>query len=98
MPKPRTKKGAGSAVELAKEVHHLADVQERRNKFSRRFYSGVVFGLGTALGASIIAAVVLYILSKIFQTIGLETMIGSELFDQISGGSMEGLPDLAEIE
>ncbi|MCR4278295.1 MAG: DUF5665 domain-containing protein [bacterium] len=51
-----------SIFDLAHEVHRVADVLERQNLLSRRFFMGLVLGLGTALGASIIATLAIFVL------------------------------------
>jgi hypothetical protein len=38
---------------------------------------GVIFGVGTALGASIIASLIIFVLSQFMRVVGLETFINS---------------------
>ena len=54
-----------SIFDLAHEVHRVADVLEKQNNLGRRFFLGLVLGLGTALGASIIATLTLFVLKAV---------------------------------
>lgn len=67
-------------VEKSKTVHEdiafqlgrVARALEREHSFRRRFIAGLMTGVGTALGATFIGAIVLLILSQIFKFFGLE--------------------------
>ncbi|MBU1348553.1 hypothetical protein KJ781_00600 [Patescibacteria group bacterium] len=68
---------------LGREVGRLAQATERQNNLRRRFFLGVFFGLGTALGASIIASVLVYGLRNVLSVIGLERALQSPQGQQI---------------
>ncbi|PJA45245.1 hypothetical protein CO174_04030 [Candidatus Uhrbacteria bacterium CG_4_9_14_3_um_filter_50_9] len=63
--------------DLSKEVRHLADLIRVRGTFKRRFFDGLIFGLGSAIGATLVAGIVLYILSQVFEATGLIEFIGN---------------------
>lgn len=50
---------------LSKETRRLADQAEKQNRISRRFLVGLVFGVGTAIGASVVATLIIFFLSQI---------------------------------
>ncbi|MBU0625323.1 hypothetical protein KKF05_03200 [Patescibacteria group bacterium] len=62
---------------LAEEVARVADVLEKQNKLSRRLFLGIVFGVGTAIGASIIASILILAFSRIMTAVGLDTLVDS---------------------
>jgi hypothetical protein len=62
---------------LIAEFGRVANSLERQNKLSRRLLLGVIFGVGTALGASIIASLIIFVLSQFMRVVGLETVINS---------------------
>lgn len=57
---------------LASEVGRVADALEKQNLARRKLLMGVIFGVGTAIGASIIASIVIVLLSRTFSAFGLD--------------------------
>ncbi len=57
---------------LEVELSRIAKALERQNDFKRRFLVGVVFGLGTALGASIVASLIILSFSSLLSAFGLD--------------------------
>lgn len=51
-------------------TERLAQAMERQNSIGWRLLLGIVAGFGTAIGATIVASIVLYILIQLFQSIG----------------------------
>lgn len=72
-----------STAMLSKNVAYLARIIERRNLLRRRFLSGIFFGLGTALGASVIATIVVILLAQLLQASGAEMLLGNDLYQQL---------------
>ena len=73
---------------LAKEVSRVATALERQNSAKRRFLMGIVFGVGTAIGASIIASLIVILAVKALSVIGLDSVslgqdIGTTIEQQI---------------
>jgi len=65
---------------LTDAVSRVADVLESQNRYRRRFLMGIVFGVGTAIGASIIASILVLWFSWLLQVVGLdETLLGDNL-------------------
>lgn len=54
---------------LADEIAHLSLVLKQQNSWSRRLLIGIVQGVGTVIGATVIAGIVLYIIGSIVQQI-----------------------------
>lgn len=50
---------------IERELHALNEQLKKRNSFGRMLLSGLLTGLGTVIGATIIAGAVLYSLYKI---------------------------------
>ena len=63
--------------DLAHEVSRVADELKRMNSPLRPFLRGLVQGLGTALGATVIAIAFLYAFGAILHAIGLDKLIDS---------------------
>lgn len=63
--------------EFEKNIARLADAVEKQNAMPRRFLLGIVQGVGASLGATVIAAIVIYWLVQILQSIGLEDLLGT---------------------
>ncbi len=57
---------------LSKELARVASALERQNSVKRRFFMGVVFGVGTAIGASLIASVIVLIMVRALSVVGLD--------------------------
>jgi len=71
---PKTQSEQG----LKAEVRKLRETLERVNTVSTKFFLGIVGGVGTAVGATIVAAILLYILSRVFEGTQLEMFIPQE--------------------
>ncbi len=57
---------------LSQEVASIAVTLRRQSKIGNRFLHGLVFGLGTALGASFVAGIAVVILSQLLSLTGVE--------------------------
>lgn len=57
---------------IAKELHRLTKVIERQTGLGRRFLLGLLFGLGTALGASVVATVVILFMRLVLGYFGVD--------------------------
>lgn len=51
--------------ELKKALEKMAETQKRSNSLALTFLKGIVNGLGFFIGSAILAAVLIYVLSKI---------------------------------
>lgn len=73
--------------QLSTEIAHLTQQVRLHNSFVRRFLMGIVAGVGTAVGATIVASVLVYSLSRIIKTVDdipiLGNIIQSERINQI---------------
>jgi hypothetical protein len=65
--------------ELAKEISQLTEIIRVRGSLKRRFLDGIMFGLGSAIGATLIAGIVIFILSRIFEATGFVEVIETTL-------------------
>lgn len=70
MPKAAPKKQT-----LERELRVLNETLQRQNNFGRRFLLGISFGLGTAVGASIIFSLVVVGAYQALLLVGLEGII-----------------------
>ena len=66
---------AQSIKSLSKEVSRMADILDKQNHLKRRFLLGLIFGLGTALGASVIASILVLSLSRLLSLAGIDSLI-----------------------
>ena len=64
---------------LAEELAHLAETLDRQNSWARRFLLGIAGGVGTALGATVIAGVVLFMLGNVLAQTPWQDLIGDAL-------------------
>ncbi len=64
---------------LADEIAHLSFVIQQQNTWPRRLFLGIVQGVGTILGATVVAGVVLYILSAVVHQIPWGDMLTEQL-------------------
>jgi len=88
MPTPTTKRKVKSNPEpeesaireLAKETGRLASNVAKQNSLSRRLLVGILFGVGTAIGASIIATILVVAFSRIVAAFGVDLLRESEQF------------------
>ncbi|MDA1038379.1 MAG: DUF5665 domain-containing protein [bacterium] len=58
--------------QVVPEIKRIGDIMKQQNRLHRRFLSGVVFGAGTAVGASIIAGIVALLLRKFLHSLGID--------------------------
>lgn len=65
---------------LAKETQRIANQLEKQNNLSRRFVVGILFGVGTALGASLIATIIIVIFSRLVSGVGIDLLKESQSF------------------
>lgn len=77
-----TKKKNGGRVgrtnlgRLAADVRRIADMLERRREsWWKKFVLGIAFGAGTALGASFIATLVVYLVVRALAVAGVDTSV-----------------------
>lgn len=69
------KKDGESVPDVQKEILRVARALEWQNSLKYKLLSGVIFGLGTAIGASIIASILLVASVRAMQTFGIDTGI-----------------------
>lgn len=62
---------------LTQEIEQLTRTLQKSNSFWRAFLLGIVRGLGVAIGATIIAALAIAILVKVFKGLNLDQALGS---------------------
>jgi hypothetical protein len=65
-------KSDGKANNLETEIGKLSHQVRLQNNSWNRLWLGIVAGVGTAIGASVIAALLLLILGPIFKAIGVD--------------------------
>lgn len=54
---------------LVDEIAHLSFVIQQQNSWSRRLFLGIVQGVGTVIGATVVAGIVLYVFSAVVHQI-----------------------------
>jgi len=67
--------GKDTTAALAVELARVAKALERQNELRRRFMTGLVFGLGTAIGASIVASFLILAFTRILHAVGLDAVL-----------------------
>ena len=67
-----------------KELQSLRESIARGNRLGGVFLRGLVGGIGTAIGATVIAAIVITVLLQVLQITGLGKILPSALTDQLS--------------
>jgi hypothetical protein len=60
--------------DFAGSVSRLTKMMRKQNSLSRRFLAGMVFGVGSAIGATVIAAALVIVLSRLLAPIGVDLM------------------------
>ncbi len=60
---------------LEKQIAHLTEQVKKQNQFKSRLLLGIAAGVGTALGATVVAALVLVLLRPVFNAIGLDGVL-----------------------
>jgi hypothetical protein len=68
----RKKEPASMEDNIAHQLGRVARALEREQMLWRKFLNGILLGLGTAIGASVIAGLVILLLSQLFKLFGLE--------------------------
>ena len=63
--------------ELNKNIKDLSVVMKRANSFHFVFLRGILWGLGSAVGATVVAVIIIAILSNIIQTINDVPILGN---------------------
>lgn len=69
------KKDTPNAPDFHKEMLRVGRTLEYQNSLKYKLLSGIVFGLGTAIGASIIASILLIASVRALRTLGVDTGI-----------------------
>lgn len=62
---------------LTQEIEQLTQTLKKSNSFWRAFLLGIVRGLGVAIGATIVAAITIAVLAKVFKGLNLDQALGS---------------------
>ncbi len=84
MPKRRKTSAADSdAVRIADAIGRLANALEKQNLYHRRFLNGLIFGVGTAIGASVIATLIIVTLSRVFSLVGIANFLDPSFGQQV---------------
>lgn len=77
---------------LVKELKEIRQLMIRQNTYRRRFFKGVVGGIGTVLGATIFAGIAAYFISQVLsgfiETTNLEK-ISPELIQEFQREALE---------
>jgi hypothetical protein len=81
------KKPTDATERLAHEVSGVAGELKKQNSVWRKLLSGIMFGAGTAIGATVVAAIVILIFMQTLQALGL-----GEFAEQA------GLPAVEEVQ
>ncbi len=73
----RTKKSrtVSTAPDLAQELHKLDATLRALNSPHRRFTLGMIHGVGTAIGATVIAAALIYAIISTLHALGLDGIL-----------------------
>ncbi len=69
------KNDEANVPDFQKEILRVARTLEVQNSLKHKLLSGIVFGLGTAIGASIIASIVLFASVQALRSLGVDTTI-----------------------
>ncbi len=60
---------------LEKHIDDLVITLEKLNSWRRRLLLGIIHGVGTALGATIIAAIIIYLIVNAMRALGFEGLL-----------------------
>lgn len=77
------KKPKSPSLKLAEEMAALTSELKDQNNFWRKFWSGIVIGFGTGIGATLVAGVVIFFIVQFLMTIGLEGIVNSTFFQML---------------
>lgn len=69
------KNDTANVPDFQNEILRVARTLELQNSLKYKLLSGIVFGLGTAIGASIIASILLLASVRALRTLGVDTSI-----------------------
>lgn len=58
-----------NSQDLIESIKSLVVVNKKLSSLKNNFFRGIIFGVGSAIGASVVAAIALGILNKFFQSI-----------------------------
>ncbi len=64
---------------LEKQIADLSKQIKKQNQFKHRLLLGLAAGAGTALGATVVAALVLILLRPVFNAVGLDNVLPETL-------------------
>jgi hypothetical protein len=81
MKKTKTSQTQKSTKKLTKQMEQLTQGVEKSNSFSRTIIKGFVYGAATAIGATIIAAIVITALGKTINTVADIPVVGDLVGD-----------------
>ncbi|MCR4312515.1 MAG: DUF5665 domain-containing protein [Candidatus Uhrbacteria bacterium] len=83
-------------------TERLARAMEKQTSLGWRFLLGIIGGVGTAIGATIIASVLVYIMIQFLQTVGWENIVDewkaemrATISDEVEASQQEMLDDAA---
>jgi len=74
---------------LTTELSNIAVALEKQNSFKRRILLGILFGVGTAIGASIIASLIILTVARFFEVTGLKGWIDTSSTQQLIEGQIK---------
>lgn len=57
---------------IAAELQHAASALEQQDQWKRRFLNGLFFGMGSAIGASLIATLVIFLVVRLLWVFGID--------------------------
>lgn len=60
---------------LANEIARVANAMELQNSLRKKFLMGLLFGIGTALGASVIASILVLLFGQALQSFGIDPSV-----------------------
>jgi len=83
MPKDQTLKQPAEELHLAEEVKELRERLTRINSLKYRLLLGIVGGVGTAIGATVIAAILFVIISRVVMALGFGDTAFTEEIQQV---------------
>ncbi|KPJ85371.1 hypothetical protein AMJ57_03320 [Parcubacteria bacterium SG8_24] len=61
-----------TAARLSDQISRVADALEKQNSLRRRLLTGLIFGVGTAIGASVIATLIIIGAARLLAPIGID--------------------------
>ena len=67
-----TEQEENDTVKLTNEISRATTVLEKQNNAGTKFILGLAFGVGTAIGASIVASLILLGSTRVLQMVGFD--------------------------